>query len=63
MPEKLTIEEFKALLEFAWDAGVKSGTYRNSSPGYRQDIKLKGYYFLFEDWYKENVGYKNNNNA
>lgn len=55
MKEKLTIEELKALLEFAWKSGKISGKYMDSSPGYRQDAGVKGFYVYFDDWYKENI--------
>ncbi len=51
----LTIEEFKALLEFAFKGGRISGKYENSSAGYRQDLGVKGFHVYFEDWYKENI--------
>lgn len=55
MKTSLTIPEFEALLQFAFRAGQVSGKYGESSPGYRDDIGLKGYYPDFASWYKAEV--------
>lgn len=59
MKEAFTIEEFKALLRFAFESGQISGKYEDSTPGHREDIKLKGFYPSFEDWYIKEIDPKN----
>ena len=52
---KITIEELKELLRFAWESGKKAGYYQESSSGYLELIGEGEMIRNFENWYKKEI--------